>query len=104
MAARRGEPSRPSAWPTRFAATLPPLTERSCGSSASATWTRLRTRPTRHCSYLKTAAALDATGLWLIRFAGSHDGWALEGTRNIWATTDGGETWSQSGGLPNGVG
>jgi photosystem II stability/assembly factor-like uncharacterized protein len=47
---------------------------------------------------------LDATGLWLIRFAGSHDGWALEGTRNIWATIDGGETWNQSGGLPNGVG
>jgi photosystem II stability/assembly factor-like uncharacterized protein len=47
---------------------------------------------------------LDATGLWLIRFVGAHDGWALEGTRNIWATIDGGETWTQSGGLPTGVG
>lgn len=51
-----------------------------------------------------TAAALDATGLWLIRFSGSHDGWALEGTTSIWATSDGGETWSQSGGLPVDVG
>ena len=51
-----------------------------------------------------TPAGLDATGLWLIRFAGSHDGWALEGTRSIWATIDGGETWNQSGGLPSGVG
>src|SRR5258708_30642584 len=40
-----------------------------------------------------TAAALDATGLWLIRFAGSHDGLALVGTRNIWATTD---SWAHS--------
>lgn len=47
---------------------------------------------------------LDATALWLIRFAGSHDGWALEGTGNIWVTTDGGETWSQGGGLPTDVG
>lgn len=47
---------------------------------------------------------LDATGLWLIRFAGSHDGWALEGTTNILATTDGGETWNQTGRLPIGVG
>jgi photosystem II stability/assembly factor-like uncharacterized protein len=51
-----------------------------------------------------TPVGLDATGLWLIRFAGSDDGWALEGTRNIWATTDGGETWTESGGLPAGVG
>jgi photosystem II stability/assembly factor-like uncharacterized protein len=51
-----------------------------------------------------TPVGLDATGLWLIRFAGPHDGWALEGTRNIWATIDGGETWNQSGGLPTGVG
>ncbi|MGH7762647.1 MAG: hypothetical protein ACREOY_14730 [Candidatus Dormibacteraceae bacterium] len=51
-----------------------------------------------------TPVGLDGTGLWLIRFAGSHDGWALEGTRNIWVTTDGGETWSQEGRLPNGVG
>lgn len=51
-----------------------------------------------------TPVGLDATGLWLIRFAGSQDGWALEGTRNIWATTDGGETWNQAGGLPIDVG
>jgi photosystem II stability/assembly factor-like uncharacterized protein len=51
-----------------------------------------------------TAAALDATGLWLIRFAGSHDGWALEGTRDIWATSDGGESWNPTGGLPVDVG
>ena len=50
------------------------------------------------------AAGLDATGLWLIRFAGSHYGWALEGTRSIWATSDGGETWNQIGGLPSSVG
>ena len=47
---------------------------------------------------------LDGTGLWLIRFAGSYDGWALEGTRNIWVTADGGETWSMGGGLPTDVG
>jgi photosystem II stability/assembly factor-like uncharacterized protein len=47
---------------------------------------------------------LDGTGLWLIRFVGSHDGWALEGTTNIWVTTDGGETWSPGGRLPNEVG
>jgi photosystem II stability/assembly factor-like uncharacterized protein len=51
-----------------------------------------------------TPVGLDGTGLWLIRFVGSHDGWALEGTRNIWVTTDGGETWSQGGGLPGEVG
>lgn len=51
-----------------------------------------------------TPVGLDGTALWLIRFVGSHDGWALEGTTNIWVTTDGGETWSQAGGLPNEVG
>jgi photosystem II stability/assembly factor-like uncharacterized protein len=51
-----------------------------------------------------TPVGLDGTGLWLIRFVGSHDGWALEGTKNIWVTTDGGETWSQAGGLPGEVG
>jgi photosystem II stability/assembly factor-like uncharacterized protein len=51
-----------------------------------------------------TPVGLDGTGLWLIRFVGSRDGWALEGTRDIWVTTDGGETWSQAGGLPGEVG
>ena len=51
-----------------------------------------------------TPVGLDGTGLWLIRFVGSQDGWALEGTRNIWVTSDGGETWSQAGGLPGEVG
>jgi photosystem II stability/assembly factor-like uncharacterized protein len=51
-----------------------------------------------------TPVGLDATGLSLIRFAGSHYGWALEGTRYIWVTADGGETWSPGGGLPNDVG
>lgn len=51
-----------------------------------------------------TPVGLDGTALWLIRFVGSHDGWAPEGTTNIWVTTDGGETWSQAGGLPNEVG
>jgi len=51
-----------------------------------------------------TPVGLDGTALWLIRFVGSHDGWALEGTTNIWVTTDGGETWSQAGGLPSEVG
>jgi photosystem II stability/assembly factor-like uncharacterized protein len=51
-----------------------------------------------------TPVSLDGTALWLIRFAGPYAGWALEGTRNIWATNDGGETWNQSGGLPTGVG
>jgi photosystem II stability/assembly factor-like uncharacterized protein len=51
-----------------------------------------------------TPVGLDGTALWLIRFAGSLDGWALEGTTNLWVTTDGGETWSQAGGLPGGVG
>ncbi len=51
-----------------------------------------------------TSAALDSAGLWLIRFVGSHDGWALEGTRDIWATSDGGESWNPTGGLPVDVG
>jgi photosystem II stability/assembly factor-like uncharacterized protein len=43
---------------------------------------------------------LDATGLRLIRFSGQQYGWALEGTGDIWSTTDGGESWSQAGQLP----
>lgn len=49
-------------------------------------------------------AGLDGTGLWLIRLVGARYGWALEGTRNIWVTADGGETWNQAGALPNEVG
>ena len=51
-----------------------------------------------------TPVGLDGTGLWLIRLVGAHDGWALEGTRNIWVTNDGGETWSEGGSLPGEVG
>jgi photosystem II stability/assembly factor-like uncharacterized protein len=47
---------------------------------------------------------LDGTGLRLIRFVGSHYGWALEGTTDIWVTTDGGETWNPGGRLPDEVG
>jgi photosystem II stability/assembly factor-like uncharacterized protein len=36
----------------------------------------------------------------LIRFSGQQYGWALEGTGDIWSTTDGGESWSQAGQLP----
>jgi photosystem II stability/assembly factor-like uncharacterized protein len=46
------------------------------------------------------AVSLDATGLRLIRFSGQLYGWALEGTGDIWSTTDGGETWIQAGQLP----
>jgi photosystem II stability/assembly factor-like uncharacterized protein len=59
---------------------------------------------THDAGFTWTPVGLDGTGLWLIRFVGSHDGWALEGTRNIWVTTDGGETWSEGGGLPAEVG